>query len=376
MSLFHKARVAARRGGILIALFGGCLVGLTVGAPAARAADDGPATLTVHHFLSAKAVTQAQFLEPWAARIEAASDGRIRFEIFPSMAMGGSPPELYRQARDGVADIIWTVLGYTPGAFPRASVFNLPSVHGGSALVTNLAIQDLMDGPLAKDFADVHPLLVHVHSGQALHTTRTPVRSIKDMAGLKLRVPSRSGAWMIEAMGGEPVGMPVPELPQALSRGVLDGAFIPFEVARPLRVIEIANYHTELAGGHRFGTTTFLLAMNKDRYESLPADLRAILDEHSGAVLARHAGRVWDAVEPQVMAQARARGNEIIHIEPPATEPFMAAFKATEDRWLAEMAERGLDGPALLAAAKAAVARHAEAAPEPATDSATGAETR
>lgn len=318
-------------------------------------------TLTVHHFLSAKAVNQSRMLEPWADRIEAASDGRIRFEFFPSMAMGGSPPELYQQAKDGVADIIWTVLGYTPGVFPRASVFNLPSVHGGSALQTNLAIQDLMAEDLAEDFKDIHPLLVHVHSGQALHTVDTPVRTFEDMAGLKLRVPSRSGAWMIEAMGGEPVGMPVPELPQALSRGVIDGAFIPFEVALPLRVIDIAKYHTELSGGHRFGTTTFLLAMNKDRYESLPEDLRAILDEHSGAALAREAGTIWDAVEPDVMAMAEERGNEIIHIEPPATAPFLAAFARVEERWLSEMAERGIDGPALLQAAKAAVARHADA---------------
>ncbi|MBB4286159.1 TRAP transporter substrate-binding protein [Roseospira goensis] len=322
-------------------------------------------TLTVHHFLSAKAVTQAEFLEPWAARLEEASEGRLAFEFFPSMAMGGAPPELYQQARDGVADIIWTVLGYTPGVFPRASVFNLPSVHGGSATVTNLAIRDLMDsGALAADFADVHPLLVHVHSGQALHTTAVPVRTIDDVRGLKLRVPSRSGTWMIEAMGAEPVSMPVPELPQALSRGVLDGAFIPFEVARPLRVIDIACCHTELAGGQRFGTTTFLLAMNKDRYESLPDDLRAILDAHTGPDFAREAGRIWDTVEPQVMDMARQRGNEIIRLSPAASAPFLEAFQVAEDRWLAEAAERGLDGAAVLAAAKAAVARHADEAPE------------
>lgn len=325
---------------------------------AARAQD---VTLTVHHFLSAKAVNHADFIVPWAKRIEAASGGRIAFEIFPSMALGGSPPELYQQARDGVADIVWTVLGYTPGVFPRAEVFNLPSVHGGSAVVTNLAIQDLMVDHLAEDFADIHPLLVHVHSGQALHTVKAEVRTIDDMRGLKLRVPSRSGTWMIEAMGADPVAMPAPDLPQALSQGVLDGAFIPFEVAMPLKVVDIARYHTELAGGRRFGTTTFLLAMNKDRYEGLPEDLRAIIDAESGAVLARTAGEAWDSIEPQVMTVAANRGNALIQVSEADTQAFLDAFKAVEDRWLAHAAGRGLPAADLLAAAKAAVARHARA---------------
>ncbi|WP_299441328.1 TRAP transporter substrate-binding protein [uncultured Rhodospira sp.] len=336
---------------------------LTV-APAAAPVAAQEVTLTVHHFLSAKATNQARFLEPWAERIEAESDGRIAFEFFPSMTMGGAPPELYQQARDGVADIIWTVLGYTPGVFPHAEVFDLPSVHGGSAVITNLAIQDLMDDYLAQDFEDVHPLLVHVHSGQALHTTTVPVRTLEDAQGLKLRVPSRTGTWMIEAMDAEPVGMPVPEVPQALSRGVLDGAFIPFEVALPLRVIDIAQHHTELAGGRRFGTTTFLLAMNKDRYESLPDDLRALLDAHTGPELAREAGEIWDAVEPRVMDMAAENGNDLITVSEAETARFLAAFQAVEDRWVEDATARGIDAAALLAAAKAAVARHTEAEAE------------
>ncbi len=72
-------------------------------------------------------------IEPWAKSIEEASDGRIAFEIFPAMALGGKPPELYSQVRDGVADVVWTVTGYTPGTFPRIEVFELPSVHQGDA---------------------------------------------------------------------------------------------------------------------------------------------------------------------------------------------------------------------------------------------------
>src|SRR5690606_20490291 len=104
------------------------------------------------------------------------SQGRIRFEIFPSMAMGGKPPELYRQARDGSVDIVWTVLGYTPGAFPRTEVFELPGVHRGSARATTLAIQDVFADHLAGEFADVKTILVHAHAGNAFHMVSKPIR--------------------------------------------------------------------------------------------------------------------------------------------------------------------------------------------------------
>jgi len=331
------------------------LVACVVGSGGAAAQE---VTLTVHHFLSTKAVAQARFLEPWAARIEAASGGRLSFEIFPSMTLGGSPQELFQQARDGVADIIWTVLGYTPGVFSRTEVFNLPSVHGGSAVITNLAIQDVMAEHLAEDFADVRVLLVHVHSGQVLLTTDATVRGLADVEGLKLRVPSRSGTWMIQAMGADPVAMPVPDLPQSLAQRVLDGAFVPMEVALPLKLLEIAPHGVELAGGRRFGTTTFLLAMNKDRYESLPDDLRALIDAESGVALARIAGEAWDAFEQEVMDRAAERGHPVVRLSEAASAPFLAAFQTVEERWVADATARGLPAQEILDAAKAAVARH------------------
>ena len=121
-------------------------------------AADPEVTLTVHHFLSPKATTHQAFIEPWAKRIEEQSEGRIKVEIFPSMSMGGKPPELYRQVRDGAADIVWTLIGYTPGVFPRSEVFELPTVHRGSARATNLAIQDNFD-LIAEDYHDLKPLL-------------------------------------------------------------------------------------------------------------------------------------------------------------------------------------------------------------------------
>jgi len=267
-------------------------------------------TFSIHHFLSPKAVTQTALLEPWVQSVQDASDGRIAFEIFPAMALGGAPPELYSQVRDGVADLVWTVPGYTPGVFPRLEVFELPSVHAGNAEATNRAIQDMM-ADLAADFEDVHPILVHVHSGNALHLASETVESLEDFAGLKIRSPSRTGAWMVEALGAEPVGMPVPALPQALSKNTVDAGLIPFEVAIPLRLAELTKASVELHDGARFGT-----------------------------------GVVWDEIEPVGIQIAKDAGNSVTALSADATAAFDAPFEAVAQRWVTEATEAGIDGTA------------------------------
>lgn len=327
---------------------------LSAGAPAVAQ----EVTLTLHHFLSPKSLTHAKYLAPWAERVQEQSGGRIKIEIFPSMSLGGKPPELYRQVRDGVADMIWTVLGYTPGVFTRSEVFELPFVHENSAEATNLAIQDLYAEHLAPDFTDVQPILLHVHPGQAIHMVKKPIRAVEDLKGLKLRTPSRTGAWMIESWGAEPVGMPVPALPQALSKGVVDGALIPFEIVLPFKIQDLTKFSIEGHDSIRFGTIVFMFAMNKERYQSLPDDLRAIIDANSGVNIAAEVGRVWDDFEPKGRAITAESGSEIITLE----EAKLGAFRAHADepiqRWIKEVADKGIDGAALVEAARAAIAKH------------------
>ncbi|MEO1291405.1 MAG: hypothetical protein AAFV62_01015 [Pseudomonadota bacterium] len=122
-------------------------------------------TLTVSHFLPPVANAHKLMIAPWAERIEDQSNGRIRIEIFPAMSMGGKPPELYSQARDGAADIVWTVLGYTPGIFPRSEVFELPLVHAGSARASTIAINNSLD-LLDEEYEDIHVIFLHVHDGK------------------------------------------------------------------------------------------------------------------------------------------------------------------------------------------------------------------
>ncbi len=329
-----------------------------MGAQSVQAADP-EVTLTVHHFLSPKSTSQAKMIEPWAKRIEKASEGRIAFEIFPSMSLGGKPPELYRQARDGTADIIWTVIGYTPGVFPRTEAFELPTVHLGSAVATNLAIDDTFE-MIAEDFEDIKPLLVHTHDGNALHMRQSvdDVASLDAFKGMKLRTPSRTGAWMIEALGAEPVGMPVPALPQALSKGTVDGALVPFEIFPPLKLAELTATSVEGRHKERFGTSVFLFAMNKDRFEALPEDLQKIIDDHSGRDFAREIGEVWEQEETTGKRQQFDSGGTILRLNDDVTADIAKRGQTIVDRWIKEVSDKEIDGQAIIDAARKAVRKN------------------
>lgn len=337
---------------IAAGLAGGFLVALTP----VRAQE---VTLTVHHFLSPKSPAHQELIQPWADRVQEQSGGRIEVKIFPSMSMGGAPPELYRQARDGAADIVWTLIGYTPGVFPRTEVFELPTVHQGDARATNLAIQDNFE-LIADDFEAVRPLLIHVHAGNAMHLVDKAVRSLDDVKGLKLRTPSRTGAWMIEAWGAEPVGMPVPALPQALSKGTVDGALVPFEIVPPLKLQELTEYSVEGPDGVRFGTSVFMFAMNKERYDALPEDLQKVIDDNSGPELAEEMGEVWNRVEEPGVGLQRESGGEIIRLSAEAKTAFDERSREVVQRWIDEADSNGLDGEALVKAARDSIAAHSE----------------
>ena len=315
--------------------------------------------LTIHHFLGPKAPPSAKFIEPWAKQIEEASGGKIKIEIFPAMSMGGKPPELFSQVRDGLVDIVWTLGGYTPGVFPRTEVFELPSVHKGSALATTKAIQDNME-LLAKDFKDVKPLLIHVHAGQVIHMRDKRVTTPSDLAGLKMRVPTRTGAWVIESWGAEPVGMPVPDVPQALSKNVIDGVLVPFEIVPALKMQELTKYSTLGEDGSRFGTSVFLFLMNKDRYDELSDELKAVIDTHSGVAIAEQVGALWDEIEEPGKKLILNAGGEIVGIDANAKAQFDEISTGIEKRWVEEVEKRGIDAKGLVELAKAAVEKHSQ----------------
>lgn len=332
----------------------GALAAAALTAPfgAAQAAD---VTLRVHHFLPPVANTHTKVLEPWKKQVEAASGGRIAIEIFPAMQLGGKPPQLIDQARDGVVDIVWALPSYTPGRYPTAAVFELPFMVS-TAAGTTMAVQEFYENHMRAEFSDVHPLMFHVHARGVIHTKK-PVEKIADLAGLKVRAPSRSIGKALETMGATPVFMPVPALPEALSKGVVDGAVIPWEITIPLKISELVDNHLVIPGPRGLYTSVFVLAMNKARYEGMPADLRKILDDNSGMHMAEWVGKVWDEIEGPGLAKAKASGT-VRELSPAQVDKMREITASVRGDWIAEMNASGKDGAALLKDASALIDKY------------------
>jgi TRAP-type C4-dicarboxylate transport system substrate-binding protein len=314
-------------------------------------------TLKLHHMLPTPAPGHRAFLAPWAERVTKASEGRIKIDIFPSMQLGGTPPQLYDQARDGVADMIWTVQGYTAGRFPRTEVFELPFVASRRSIVNAQALTEFAETHLRDEYREVKPLALWAHDAGVIHANR-PVSQQQDLAGLKLRFPTRLAGQALKALGATPVGMPVPQVPESLATRVIDGCVVPWEVVPAIKVHELVRNHTEIPGSPTFYVATFVFAMNRARYDALPADLRKIIDEHSGQVGARMAGEAWDTSGAQVREMVVKRGNAIHTLADDEVRRWREACKGVADTWLAEAKAKGIDGEKLLADATALIARY------------------
>lgn len=322
-----------------------------------KAAQAQEVTLRLHQFLPAPATVPKHILKPWAKRVEDASGGKVKIEHFDSMALGGKPPDLMDQAIDGVADMIMTVVGYTPGRFPKTEVFELPFMMT-DPVATSKAFQELVESDLQDgEYKDMKVLGAWVHGPGVIHTT-SGVTSLEDMAGLKLRAPTRVTNDMLRELGATPVGMPVPAIPEALSKGVIDGAVIPWEVTPALKLSELAHNHTELTGKEALYTATIILVMNKAKYESLPADVRAAIDAESGQKLAEFAGRVMAEHDKPGREIAVDAGNTIVELPAEEVARFKAKAEPVIDRWVTEMDGKGIDGRALIAQAKDLITKH------------------
>lgn len=320
-------------------------------------------TLRLHHFLAESSPVHAGYLVPWAERVETQSGGRIRIEIYPSMQLGGAPPSLIDQVEDGVVDLVWTLPGYTPGRFPITEVFELPFL-AGSGETASAALCRFAGEALHEEYANVHLIALHTSGPGLFHVRGEPIRTLDDLRGMQIRGPSRTTTDALAELGAEPIGMPVPQVPEALARGVVDGALLPWEVTAPLRVPELVDSHTGFAGARGFYVSTFLFAMNPARYAALPDDLRAVIDANSmatGCDEARIAGANEDAYDVRGRDLALAEGNAIVMIPEAEVPAWTAALAPVIDRWVAGMDARGFDGAALLARARALIAE-AEAA--------------
>ncbi|MEQ5872817.1 TRAP transporter substrate-binding protein [Sagittula sp. NFXS13] len=331
--------------------FGATAAALTATLMSTTSALAADVTLSMEHMLPAQATVPTEILQPWADRIEAESNGRIEVEIYPSMQLGGSPPELFDHVQDGIIDVGWTVVGYTPGRFPRSEVFELPfmveDARAASYAYAKISEEQMQDA----DFADVKVIGTWVHGPGLFHTNKA-VNVPSDLEGMKIRGGSRLVNDLLTRVGAEPIGMPVPAVSEALSKGVLDGTTIPWEVTPALKVAELVSHHTEFDGPALY-TLTFVMAMNKDVYESMDEDLQKVINDNSGVAFSIFAGGTQADADVPARQVAVDLGNDIIVVSEEDAQEWDALVNPIYETWIADMESKGIDGQALIDEAKA-----------------------
>jgi len=315
-------------------------------------------TLRLQQQLPAAAPVPKNFLEPWAKKIETESGGRIKIELYPSMQLGGTPPQVFDQVKDGVIDLTWTLPGYTANRFPKSEVFELPFIAGDGEQ-NSPATWEFYEKHLKDEYKDVKVLAVQTNGPYLIHAKGNGVRKLEDMKGLKIRGTSRMINKMIELLGATPVGMPVPAVPDALSKGVIDGTLLPWEVTTPLKISELVSTHTRFSGNRSLCVALFVTIMNKAKYEGLPDDLRKVIDNNAGLETSKWAGKVQNDGDKPGLEVAQKRGNTILTLDAAETARWRAAAEPAVEAWITEMTGKGIDGKTLVADARAMIAKYA-----------------
>lgn len=310
-------------------------------------------TLKISHFLPGVANAQSKVLQPWCDTIGQQSAGRLKCQFYPAMQLGGTPPQLVDQVKNGVADIVWTAPGYSAGRFPKTEALEMPGVLPLGGLKGGRVIWEFFEKNLKEEYAGYKVLAMHGDGGLNLHTANTPIRQLSDINGLKLRSPNRSIAKTLTALGATPVAMPPAQMTEAISKGVVDGASAVWEVIIPTKLDEVTKFHMETpADKPALGATVLTVLMNKGKYESLPPDLKAIIDKNSGLVMVEQFGRVWDDAIVSARDKVKSHGNTVTVISTEAYDAMLRRTDVVEKEWIADSKSKGIKGEELLSSAR------------------------
>jgi TRAP-type transport system periplasmic protein len=305
-------------------------------------------TLRFAHLWPPVAGAHKDLMQVWADTVEKDSNGRIKVEVYPSGTLA-KPPAQYEAVKSRIADLTATVQGYSANRFPLTQVVELPGIVK-TAEQGSCIIQSLYDeGLISSEYKDTKPVFMFTHGPGHIHTKDKEIRSPKDLEGLKIRRPTTVVGKLLDGLGAKPVGMPAPQSYQSMQRGVIDGVALPWEGALSFRLNELSKQHTEIG----LYSLSFIVTMNKSVYDSLPADLKKVIDKNSGMPWAKKAGVVFDAQDVKGRAQAVKSGDNIVTIEGgennPAWKPILD--KATES-YLSELEAKGLPARAVYKRAK------------------------
>lgn len=284
----------------------------------------------------------------------------MRCQVLPAMTGGGSPAQLVDRVKDGVDDVVLTLPGYTPGRFPIMEAFELPLMTN-NAEMASAAAWDFYQKYGTKEFTGTKILATWVHDPGFLSTSGKPIQKMADFRGQKIRAASRQSSKLLARLGATAVGMPIPAVADAMTKGTIDGYLTAWEIIPSFKLQEVSKYHTEIdASRPSMFTAGFVFAMNQAKYDALPADLKKVIDKHSGGELSRTIGRYWDEATPVGQKVAKDRGNTFIKVNAEETDRWIKASAPLYEEWVADMDKRGLPGKQMLQDARDLIKKYSK----------------
>ena len=319
-----------------------------------------PVVLKVHHFLPGTSNVHINLIQAWCDKVAKDSGDKLKCQIYPAMQLGGTPAQLFDQAKDGVADIVWTIPTYSAGRFVKSEVFELPfftrSAKGSSQAYWAFVQKSALD-----EYQGVRPIFLHTNDGSSFHLTNPKgVRTLEELKGLKIRAATRLNSRMLASLGAAPVQMPLPAVPEAMAKGVIDGAMVPWEGVPAAKLQEIAKSHLDApAGQPKFANSIFAFVMNQARYDALPPELKKVIDANSGLTVSAWAGeKGFDAVVAANHKLASDRGNLLLTLGDAEYQRWIKASSEVDDQWVKEVGAKGANGQALLDEARSLIQKY------------------
>ncbi|GAB3192486.1 TRAP transporter substrate-binding protein [Hydrogenophaga aquatica] len=293
--------------------------------------------------------------QKWCEALEKEAKGTIKCNILPKGV--AAAPGTFDAVRDGLADISYTVDGYTPGRFVFTQVAEFPFL-GDSAEATSVAYQRIYSKHFAPlgEHRGVKVLGVFTHGPGIIFNSKKPVTSAADASSLKFRIGGGNINELSKAMGWNTTLKPAPESYELLSTGVMDGTFFPDESVASFK-LNMIKHATTFPGG--LYNTSFVFMMNQDKYRSLSAEQKAAVDKLSGEYAARVFGQGWDALD-KASRDGAQKDQGVARIQ--ASEAFINEVRAKqaglEDKWAAAAEAKGLkNAKAVLAEFRAEIGK-------------------
>lgn len=264
-------------------------------------------TLRFGHFWPAVSTQHKEIFQAWGDAVEQDSNGKIKVELYAS-SMLAKPPAQYDAVKHQILDVTATVQGYTANRFPLTQVVELPGVVK-TAAQGSCVIETLYDeGLISSEYKDTKPLFLFTHGPGLIHTKGTKVEKPEDLANLRIRRPTSVVASLLEKLKALPVGMPAPDSYQSMQRGVIDGVALPWEGATVFKLNELADHHTDIGGLY---SLSFIVTMNKNVYNKLSPDLKAVIDKNSGMDWSIKAGQSFERLDKKGYEEAQKMGDDI-----------------------------------------------------------------